>query len=74
VKPHHLNQQQWNEVRQDYETTPERPTLRQLADKYGVSRSTIFKRASREQWKQNATVVEAARKQVLEKMEARLAA
>jgi hypothetical protein len=48
--------------------------LRELADKHRISRSTIFKRAARERWKQNATVVEAARKQIVKKMEAKLEA
>jgi hypothetical protein len=74
VKPRHLNEQEWADVRVEYETSPERPTLRQLADKQGVSRSTIFKRAAREKWKQNAAVVEATRKQIVKKMEAKLEA
>jgi hypothetical protein len=49
------------DARIEYETSPERPALRQLADKHGVSRSTIFKRAAREKWKQNAALVEATR-------------
>jgi len=61
-------------VRLEYEASPERPTLRERADKHCISRSTIFKRAVRERWKQNAAVVEAARKQIVQKMEARLAA
>jgi hypothetical protein len=74
VKPHHPNGQEWADVRLEYETSLERPTLRQLADKHGISRSTIFKRAAREHWKQNATLIESARKQIMEKMEARLEA
>ena len=74
MKPRHLNAQEWGEVRLEYETSRERSTLRQLADKHGVSRSTIFKRAAREKWKQNAALVEATRKQIVEKMEARLQA
>jgi hypothetical protein len=70
MKPRHLNAQEWDEVRLEYETSRERPTLRQLADKHGVSRSRIFKRAAREKWTQNAKVVEAARKQIVKKMEA----
>jgi len=72
VKPRHLNAQEWDEVRLDYETDLARPTLRELADKHGVSRSTIFKRAAREDWKQNAAVVETMRKQIVKKMEARM--
>jgi uncharacterized protein YjcR len=60
-------------VRLEYETSPERSTLRQLAEKYGLSRSTIFKRAAREHWKQNATLVDAARQQIV-KMEATIEA
>jgi hypothetical protein len=58
----------------EYETSPERPTLRGLADKHRVSRSTIFKRAAREHWKQNAALVEATRQQIVKKMEASLEA
>ena len=72
MKPRHLNAQEWGEVRLEYETSPERPSLRQLADNHGVSQSTIFKRASREHWKQNAAVVETMRKQIVKKMEARM--
>jgi DNA-binding transcriptional regulator YhcF (GntR family) len=61
-------------VRLEYETSLERPTLRQLADKHGISRSTIFKRAAREHWKQNATLIESARQQIVRKMEAQLEA
>jgi hypothetical protein len=74
VKSRRLNQQQWSEVRLEYETSVERPTLRQLAVKHCVSRSTIFKRAAREHWKQNATIVDAARKQIVQKMEVTLEA
>ena len=74
MKPRHLNAQEWDEVRLDYETDLARPTLRELADKHGVSRSTIFKRAAREDWKQNAALVDRARKQIVQKMEASLEA
>jgi len=74
VKPRHLNAQEWSEVRLEYETSRQRPTLRQLADKHRLSRSTVFKKAARERWKQNATIVDVARKQIVEKMEARLQA
>ena len=74
MNPRHLNQQEWADLRLQYETSAERPTLRQLADKHGVSRSTVFKRASREHWKQSAALVEATRKQIVQKMEAKLAA
>jgi hypothetical protein len=74
VKPRRLNKQEWADLRLQYETNVERPTLRQVADKHCISRSTIFKRASREGWKQGAAVVEAARQQIVEKMEARLEA
>ena len=59
-------------MRLEYETSPERPTLRQLADKHRFSRSTVFKKAARQHWKQNAALVEATRKQIVEKMEARM--
>jgi hypothetical protein len=72
VKPRHLNAQEWDEVRLEYETSRERPTLRQLANKHRLSRSTVFKKAAREDWKQNATVVETMRKQIVKKMEARM--
>jgi hypothetical protein len=72
VKPRYLNAQEWDEVRLEYETSPDRPTLRQLADKHRLSRSTVFKKAAREKWKQNAALVEATRKQIVEKMEARM--
>ncbi len=74
MKPRHLNEQGWAKVRLEYETSPERPTLRQLADKHCVSLSTLFKRAAREHWKQNAAIVEATRQQIVEKMEARMEA
>jgi DNA-binding transcriptional regulator YhcF (GntR family) len=74
VKPRHLNEQEWNQVRLEYETSPERPSLRQLADKHCISRSTIFKRAAREGWKQNAVIVDATRQQIVRKMEAKLEA
>ena len=48
MKPRHLNAQEWGEVRLEYETSRERPTLRQLADKHRLSRSTVFKKAARE--------------------------
>lgn len=70
----HLQPEQWDQVRIEYETSPERPTLRELADKHRISRSTIFKRAAREKWKQNAALVEATRKQIVGKMEADLEA
>ncbi len=70
--PRHLNDQEWAGVRLEYETNTERPTLRELADKHQISRSTIFKRAAREKWKQNAVLVEATRKQIVKKMEAKM--
>jgi DNA-binding transcriptional regulator YhcF (GntR family) len=70
----HLNDQEWAGVRLEYETNTERPTLRELADKHQISRSTIFKRAAREKWKQNAVLVEATRKQIVKKMEAKMEA
>ena len=72
MKPRHLNAQEWDEVRLEYETSRERPTLRQLADKHRLSCSTVFKKAAREHWKQNAAVVETMRKQIVKKMEARM--
>lgn len=72
MKTRHLDQQEWAKVRLEYETSPEGPTLRELADKHEASRSTIFKRAAREKWKQNAALMEAARKQIVQKMEARM--
>ena len=72
MKPRHLNAQEWDEVRLEYETSRERPTLRQLANKHRLSRSTVFKKAAREHWKQNAAVVEIMRKQIVKKMEARI--
>ena len=74
MKPRHLNQREWADVRLEHETSSARPTLRQLAERYCISRSTIFKRAARENWKQNAAVVEAARKQIVQKMEAKMEA
>jgi AcrR family transcriptional regulator len=74
VKRCHLNEQQWADLRLQYETSVERPTLRQIADKHLISRSTIFKRAAREHWKQSAAIVEAARKQIVQKMEAKMEA
>jgi DNA-binding transcriptional regulator YhcF (GntR family) len=58
--------------RHDVQEMVRSPTLRQLADKHGISRSTIFKRAAREHWKQNAALVEATRKQIVEKLEAKM--
>jgi DNA-binding transcriptional regulator YhcF (GntR family) len=72
--PRKRNEQEWAEVRLEYETSNERPTLRELADKHRISRSTIFKRAAREKWKQNAALVEATRKQLVKKMEAQMEA
>ena len=74
MKPRHLNAQEWDEVRLEYETSRERPTLRQLADKHRLSRSTVFKKAAREKWKHNVTLVEAAKKQIIEKVDASLEA
>jgi DNA-binding transcriptional regulator YhcF (GntR family) len=74
VTPRRLTEQEWADVRLEYETSAERPTLRELADKHQISRSTIFKRAAREKWKQNAILVEATRKQIVKKMEANLEA
>jgi len=74
VKPRHLEPAEWDQVRLEYEAGPQRPTLRELADKYTISRSTIFKRAAREKWKHNATLVEAAKKQIIEKVDASLEA
>ena len=59
-------------MRLEYETSSARPTLRELADKHAVPRSTIFKRAAREKWKQNAALIEATRKQIVEKLEAKM--
>ena len=70
--PRQLNRPEWAQLRLEYETSAERPTLRELADKHGLSRSTVFKRAAREKWKENAALVEATRKQIVEKMEARM--
>jgi len=70
--PRQLNRPEWAQLRLEYEMSAERPTLRELADKHGLSRSTIFKRAAREKWKQNAALVEATRKQIVKKMEARM--
>src|SRR5262249_10009056 len=70
----HLSEQEWIEVRLEYETGPDRLSLRELAGKHHVSRSTIFKRAAREKWKQNAALVEATRKQIVRKMEAKMEA
>ncbi len=74
MKPRHLNAQEWDEVRLEYETSRDRPTLRQLADKHRLSCSTVFKKAAREHWKQNAALVDTARKQIVQKMEASLEA
>jgi hypothetical protein len=68
----HLDQQAWANLRLEYETSSARPTLRELADHHAVPRSTIFKRAAREKWKQNAALVEATRKQIVEKLEAKM--
>ena len=69
-----LSEQEWTRIRLEYETGPDRLGLRELADKHQVSRSTIFKRAARERWKQNAALVEATRKQIVRKMEAKIEA
>jgi hypothetical protein len=70
--PRQLNRPEWAQLRLEYETSSARPTLRELADQHAVPRSTIFKRAAREKWKQNAALVEATRKQIVKKMEARM--
>lgn len=40
----------WSSIRAHYEQTGE--SLRAVAERFGVSSSTLFKRAAREQWKQ----------------------
>jgi hypothetical protein len=74
VNPRRLTEQGWTDVRLEYETGGNRRSLRELADKHCVSRSTIFKRAAREGWKQQAALVEATRKQIVQKMEAKMEA
>ena len=74
MNPRRLTEQGWIDVRLKYETDANRISLRELADKYHISRSTIFKRAARERWKQNAALVEATRKQIVRKMEAKMEA
>src|SRR6516164_6026468 len=74
MNPRRLTEQGWIDVRLKYETDANRISLRELADKYHISRSTIFKRAARERWKQNAALVEATRKQIVRKMEAKMQA
>ncbi len=67
-----LTEQEWADVRLEYEAGADKPSLRELADKHQISCSTIFKRAARERWKQNAALVEATRKQIVKKMEAKM--
>ena len=74
MKPRHLRTQEWDQVTTRVRNEPERPTLRQLAVKHDVSVSTVFKRSAREKWKHNATLVEAAKKQIIEKVDASLEA
>jgi DNA-binding transcriptional regulator YhcF (GntR family) len=69
-----LSEGEWTAVRLEYETGNDRLSLRELADKHGISRSTIFKRAARENWEQNAALVAATRKQIVQKMEAKMEA
>ena len=52
----------WSRIKKEYVTTD--ITLRKLAEKHGVSESTLFKRCSKEQW-------EALRKQQGSKVEAK---
>src|SRR5437667_6050693 len=50
----------WSEIRTTYETT--RTTLREVADRFGISFSTTMKRAAREKWKKPGSVIVEARK------------
>jgi signal recognition particle subunit SEC65 len=52
----------WSEVRTTYETT--RTTLREIADRFGISFSTTMKRAAREKWKKPGSVIVEARKKI----------
>ena len=52
----------WSRIKKEYVTTD--ITCRKLAEKYGVSESTLFKKCSKEQW-------EALRKQQGSKVEAK---
>ena len=52
----------WSEVRTAYETT--RTTLRQIADRFGISFSTTMKRAAREKWKKPESVIVETRKKI----------
>src|SRR5438876_8914701 len=52
----------WSEVRTAYETT--RTTLREVADRFGISFSTTMKRAAREKWKKPGSVIVEARKKI----------
>ena len=52
----------WSEVRTNYETT--RTTLREVADRFGISFSTTMKRAAREKWKKPGSVIVEARKKI----------
>ena len=44
----------WNQIRSSYEAGGS--SLRCVAEQFGVSVSTLLKRAAREQWKQHAAV------------------
>ena len=52
----------WSEVRTTYETT--RTTLREIADRFGISFSTTMKRAAREKWRKPGSVIVEARKKI----------
>jgi len=52
----------WSEVRTAYETT--HTTLRQIADRFGISFSTTMKRAAREKWKKPESVIVETRKKI----------
>jgi len=55
----HVPERNWPALRAEYETTP-KLSLRQLALKHGISRSTMFLRSRSEHWRKPANIVRAA--------------
>src|SRR5437773_1439811 len=71
--PRHLNQQQWAHLRLEYETATERRCVH-----WPTNTGSPFQRflsgLPAKKWKHNATLVEAAKKQIVEKVDASLKA
>ena len=43
-----MDEKQWSDIRSEYVTT--NISYRQLSDKYGIARTTIYERAKKEKW------------------------